>query len=202
METTLKQDKEAVVSTGSQRGGSSEGGVYPIEGIVLLPRGSKLSSVRLMINGGKHVGIPQANGKFTIHGLAPGTYYLEVQCPEFVFSPIRIDISARDKGKVRATTADPMRKKERIRYPLSIKPIARPQYFEEHKPFNPLSFLANPMVLMMGVMMLIMFLSRFIDPEEMKRAQLEVQQQAKMRTNGAGPDTSSGRTMTGTELRS
>eukprot|EP00466_Bigelowiella_natans_P012736 jgi/Bigna1/128454/aug1.6_g3162 len=160
--------------------------VYSIKGTILLPRNSKPNNVRLTLNGGKYVGIPQSNGKFIISGLSPGTYYMEIQSTDYEFSPVRVDISGRDKGKVRAMTADPMKRKERIQYPLSLRPIGKTQYFEVHKAFNPLNLLKNPMALMMGAMMLVMLLTRFIDPEELKKMQAAAQQEANGRGAGGG----------------
>ncbi|GAB5361886.1 hypothetical protein AAMO2058_000751400 [Amorphochlora amoebiformis] len=151
--------------------------LFSIRGALSVPRESKPSNMRVVINGGEHVAVPQANGRFIIHGLAPDTYHLQVQSVDYVFSPVRIDISAKDNGKIRAISADPMNKKERIPYPLNLKPKAQAQYFEKHKPFNPMGLLANPMFLMMGACLLLMGFSKFIDPEELNKAQKELQRQ-------------------------
>ena len=59
----------------------------------------------------------------------------------------------------------------RLMYPLVLDPTSRLQYFEPVPQMDPLSYVKNPFVLMIGVTMLLSYLSKSVDPEEMKKAQ-------------------------------
>jgi len=67
-------------------------------------------------------------------------------------------------------------KDARLAYPLQLEPTAKVQYFEIEPPFNPLNYLKNPMVLMVGfsaVMMIMMKRMPKQDLEQMQEMQKE-----------------------------
>ena len=61
----------------------------------------------------------------------------------------------------------------RLAYPLHLEPSARNGYFEEEVPFNIMKYASSPFVLMLGVMVLMKFMTSAIDPEELKKQQKE-----------------------------
>ncbi len=75
----------------------------------------------MLLNGGQYVGLVRVDGTFVITDVRPGSHLLEVNLPDWVFEPVRVDVSARDKGKVRASlVSKPM---ERLSYPLVLRPV-------------------------------------------------------------------------------
>lgn len=151
--------------------------LFSIEGRVRIPAQGR--DARVQVNGGEHIAIPRSDGRFSVQGLEPGSYLLEVVHPLFVYPTLRVDISSKpgSLGKVRAITADAHRRKERVSYPLGLRPLGLREYFTTKKPFNPLNLLRNPMVMMMGAMGLLLLMTKMIDPEELKKAQAEMQKQ-------------------------
>lgn len=61
----------------------------------------------------------------------------------------------------------------RLVYPLQLDPSGRYGFFEIKPPFDPMSYLKNPFVIMIGVSLLMSQLMKNVDMEEMKKAQAE-----------------------------
>ena len=59
----------------------------------------------------------------------------------------------------------------RLVYPLVLDPSGKFGYFEIKPPFDPLSYLKNPFVIMIGVTLLMSQMMKGIDPEELKKSQ-------------------------------
>jgi len=144
-------------------------GKYKVEGSVRLPRNTKASNARIVLNGGEYIGIVRIDGSFTVHGVPPGTYVFEINLADFIFDPIRIDVSAKNKGKIRALN---LKTKERMHYPLALRPSDRAKYFQVREPYNWANMLKNPMVWMMGVTLVIIVIFpkmlANMDPKEME----------------------------------
>jgi Protein of unknown function (DUF2012) len=62
-------------------------------------------------------------------------------------------------------------KDQRLAYPLQLEPSMRIQYFDIEPPFNPLNYLKNPMVLMVGVSGLLMFMMKRMPKQELEQMQ-------------------------------
>ncbi|KAK8913761.1 hypothetical protein KSP39_PZI024248 [Platanthera zijinensis] len=95
----------------------------------------------------------------------------------YLFSPVRVDISARNPGKIQAA----MTENRRALQELVLEPLREEQYYDKREPFSLMSIVKSPMGLMIGFMVLVVFLMPKlmdnIDPEEMKRAQEEMRNQ-------------------------
>lgn len=101
---------------------------------------------KISLDGGKHYGYLKANGEFEIHGVAPGSYLVEVVSPNYVFEPARIDISSKS-GSVRARKVNTLKKTvQHLPYPLKFKAGKQAEFFEKREPWSILSTLKNPMV--------------------------------------------------------
>lgn len=151
--------------------GASGKELYSIQGAIRLPKPNlKAAACRLFVNGGQTVGLVRADGNFVITGLPAGTYLLEIYHPDFVFSAIRVDISAKEKGKVRAAVAST---KAKLPYPLSLRPDKPAVYFQQHAPYDWSSMFKNPMVLMMGfTLIMVVVMPRMLnnmDPKELEQ---------------------------------
>ncbi|EFJ36683.1 hypothetical protein SELMODRAFT_77297, partial [Selaginella moellendorffii] len=120
----------------------------------------KPASVKLLLNGGEKITFPLKNGYFAFQGIPAGTHLIEVSAPGFFFSPLRVDVSARLHGQVRASRS-------------------RPEEFSpKREPFSVLGLLKSPMGLMVAFMLIaVVVLPKLmdnIDPEEMKKIQEEM----------------------------
>ena len=87
---------------------------------------------------------------------------VEILKPEDLVGPIggESDAKRRPQG-IRAFLYSLKTGKDvRLAYPLQLEPSMRMQYFEIEAPFNPLNYLKNPMVIMVGVSGLLMWMMK------------------------------------------
>lgn len=138
---------------------------------------AKTSNVKVILNGGQRVTFLRPDGYFSFHNVSAGTHLIEVAAIGYYFSPVRVDISARNPGKVQAALTETRRGLSE----LALEPIREEEYYEKREPFSIMSLVKSPMGLMVGFMVVVVFLMpKLMDPEEIKRAQEE------MRNNGQG----------------
>ncbi|XP_022875068.1 ER membrane protein complex subunit 7 homolog isoform X1 [Olea europaea var. sylvestris] len=108
------------------------------------------------------------------HNVPAGTHLIEVAAIGYFFSPVRIDVSARNPGKVQAALTE----NRRVLSELVLEALREEQYYEIREPFSMMSIVKSPMGLMVGFMVIVMFLMpKLVDTEEMKRAQEEMRNQ-------------------------
>ncbi|XP_062109228.1 ER membrane protein complex subunit 7 homolog [Humulus lupulus] len=162
---------------------SSEG--HSIHGRVKIPSygaigfglPGKISNIKVILNGGQRVTFLRPDGFFSFHNVPAGTHLIEVAAIGFFFSPVRVDVSARNPGKVQAALTET----RRGLHEFVLEPLREEQYYEIREPFNIMSIVKSPMGLMMGFMVIVMFvmpkLVENMDPEEMRRAQEEMRSQ-------------------------
>ncbi|KAE9586937.1 putative carbohydrate-binding-like protein [Lupinus albus] len=163
--------------------GSSEG--YTIYGRVKIPSSGanefilpgKVSNVKVSLNGGQRVTFLRPDGYFSFHNVPAGTHLIEVAALGYFFSPVRVDVSARNPGKIQAALTETRRGLSEF----VLEPLKGEQYYEIREPFSIMSIVKSPMGLMMGFMLIVVFLMpklmENMDPEEMKRAQEEMRNQ-------------------------
>ncbi|CAI9771482.1 unnamed protein product [Fraxinus pennsylvanica] len=142
-----------------------------ITGPGLLP---KISNVKVILNGGQRVTFSRHDGYFSFHNVPAGTHLIEAAAIGYIFSPVRVDVSARNPGKVQAALTE----NRRVLSELVLEPLREEQYYEIREPFSIMSIVKSPMGLMVGFMAIVMFLMpKLVDAEEMKRAQEEMRNQ-------------------------
>merc|ERR1719483_1721259 len=76
-----------------------------------LVTGSALHEVRVVLNDGEYTAIPRQDGSFVFLTVAPGSYLLEVHDVHNLWPMVRVDVSAKSAGKIRAMlthTKDPL----------------------------------------------------------------------------------------------
>ncbi|KAM7258984.1 hypothetical protein ACFE04_014725 [Oxalis oulophora] len=160
---------------------------YTINGRVKLPglgvgaKGfalpGKLSDVKVLLNGGLSVTFLRPDGYFSFYNVPAGTHLIEVAAMGYLFSPVRVDVSARNPGKIQAALTETRRGLNE----LVLEPLREEQYYEIREPFNVMNIVKSPMGMMVGFMVVVMFLMpklvENMDPEEMKRAQEEMRNQ-------------------------
>ncbi|KAL5200322.1 hypothetical protein ABZP36_021525 [Zizania latifolia] len=132
---------------------------------------AKTSNTKVILNGGQRVTFARPDGYFAFHNVPAGTHLIEVSSLGYLFSPVRVDISARNPGHIQAALTDT----RRVLNELVLEPLREEQYYEIREPFSIMSLLKSPMGLMLGFMVIMVFvmpkMMENIDPEEMKQAQ-------------------------------
>ncbi|XP_022935856.1 ER membrane protein complex subunit 7 homolog [Cucurbita moschata] len=163
--------------------GSGDG--YTIYGRVKISRNAlkeyglpgKISNIKVILNGGQRVTFLRPDGYFSFYDVPAGTHLLEVAALGYFFSPVRVDVSARNPGKVQAALTE----NRRALSELVLEPLRDEEYYEIREPFSIMSVVKSPMGLMVGFMLIVVFLMpklmENIDPEEMRRAQEEMRNQ-------------------------
>ncbi|XP_007011806.2 PREDICTED: ER membrane protein complex subunit 7 homolog [Theobroma cacao] len=165
---------------------SGSGDGFTINGRVRIPQGlgtkgfalpGKISNVKVILNGGQNVTFLRPDGYFSFHNVPAGTHLIEVAAIGYFFSPVRVDVSARNPGKVQAALTENRRGLSE----LVLEPLREEQYYEIREPFSIMSVVKSPMGLMVGFMLVVVFLMpklvENMDPEEMRRAQEEMRNQ-------------------------
>ncbi|RZC53881.1 hypothetical protein C5167_012729 [Papaver somniferum] len=124
----------------------------------------KLSNAKVMLNGGQRTSFLRPDvcqlSKYFLtsytysHNVPAGTHLIEVASVGFFFSPVRVDVSARNPGKVQAALTETRRGLTE----LVLEPLKEEHYYEIREPFNVMSLLKSPMGLMMGFMVVVVFL--------------------------------------------
>ncbi|XP_009622653.1 ER membrane protein complex subunit 7 homolog isoform X1 [Nicotiana tomentosiformis] len=138
---------------------------------------AKASNVKVILNGGQRVTFLRPDGYFSFHNVSAGTHLIEVSAIGYYFSPVRVDVSARNPGKVQAALTE----NRRNLIELVLEPLSEEQYYEIKEPFSIMSLVKSPVGLMIGFMLFVMFLmpklAENMDPEEIRRTQEEMRNQ-------------------------
>lgn len=136
------------------------------------PASGQDASARVVLDGGaREVYASALDGSFAFEGVAPGAHTVEVFHRDVLYPTFRVVVPA--AGEARSADAVgrfpyPGALRLEARLPLDVAPVALPQWFEERPPSSLWGLARSPMVWMGGVMLLLMFMMKGIDPEEMK----------------------------------
>ncbi|KAK9141768.1 hypothetical protein Syun_011168 [Stephania yunnanensis] len=137
----------------------------------------KTLNAKVILNGGQQVTFLKADGYFSFYDVSAGTHLIEVSAMGYFFSPVRVDVSARNRGKVQAALTENRKGLSE----LVLEPLREEEYYDVREPFSIMSLVKSPMGLMMGFMLIVMFvmpkLMENMDPEEIRRAQEEMRSQ-------------------------
>ncbi|GAB2284930.1 hypothetical protein Dimus_019383 [Dionaea muscipula] len=175
----------SVAALSSRQGDGSGSGGYTISGRVKIPNigikgygiPGKISNIKVILNGGLEVTFLRPDGYFSFHNVQAGTHPIDVAAIGYFFSPVCVDVSARNPGIVQAALTETRRGLSE----LVLEPLREEEYYEIREPFSILSVVKSPMGLMVGFMLIVVFLMpklmENIDPEEMRRAQEEMRNQ-------------------------
>eukprot|EP00003_Mantamonas_plastica_P033196 TRINITY_DN9385_c0_g1_i6.p1 TRINITY_DN9385_c0_g1~~TRINITY_DN9385_c0_g1_i6.p1 ORF type:complete len:218 (+),score=67.37 TRINITY_DN9385_c0_g1_i6:62-655(+) len=138
-----------------------------------IPHG-ELRNTQVLLKGGKYSAVPRTDGSFVIFDVSPGVYSLHVASIGYIFPDLRVEVSAKVPGRVRARFAG-HNNRTYVPYPLVLLPEQPAEYFEVNQGFSVRDIMANPMFLMMGFTLLLAFvvpkLMGQLDPEDMKELQ-------------------------------
>ena len=135
------------------------------------------SQTTISVKAGAYIGMVDREGNFNVRVPGPGMYKVEVQNRDFMFEPVIVEIYEEEfaEGKdTKAFLASMTKAKDyRLTYPLQLDPTSRFGYFEVKPPFDPMAYLKNPFVIMIGVSLLMSQMMKNVDMDEMKKAQAE-----------------------------
>ena len=83
-----------------------------------------------------------------MNDIPAGSYVVEVLSPNNVFEPVRVDISGRAKGKIRARKVNFLQNSAvvTVPYPLKFKSKESAPFFEKREKWKVTDMLFNPMV--------------------------------------------------------
>jgi len=138
-----------------------------IDGRILIPK-EYVNEAKVFLNGGEELAFLRSDGSFTLHSVQPGTHILDFTLGNFILPQVRIDISLKKRGKIRASVSE-NGKIEVLPYPLLLDPRGKAKYFVPREEYSMLGMLKNPMVIMMLVVGVMAFvLPKLADPEQMK----------------------------------
>ena len=137
-----------------------------------VPASGQDGAARVVLDGGaRETYASSTDGSFVFEGVAPGVHLVEVFHRDLVFPTYRVRVP--EPGAAPAADAVgvypyPGSMRLDARLPLEAAPVALPQHFEDRPPSSLWGLARSPMVWMGGVMLLLMFMMKGMDPEEMK----------------------------------
>jgi hypothetical protein len=94
---------------------------------------SKTSNIKVVLNGGQKLSFVRSDGSFAFQGVPAGTHLLEVVALGYFFSPVRVDVSSRLQGQVRASLVETGHS---LPDSLVLEPLREEYYYEVSSPFQ------------------------------------------------------------------
>ncbi|KAF9933439.1 hypothetical protein FBU30_005473 [Linnemannia zychae] len=135
------------------------------------------TETRVLLSGGQYTSMITKEGKFNFPNVPEGSYLLEVQSPQYTYPAVRVTLS--EKGEVKANLVtfgfDWSNNDNPLQLPITLIPRSPVTYFIPREGFRISSLFANPMMLMMGASVLMLFvmpkLMANMDAEAMQEMQ-------------------------------
>ncbi|ORX98970.1 hypothetical protein K493DRAFT_313391 [Basidiobolus meristosporus CBS 931.73] len=137
------------------------------------------SNVQVTLNKGEYSAYVAKDGSFKIQNVPAGNWLLEVRDNTYLYPKLRVETGHTGAKGIKVHYYLPNSEWEYkgsiVPYPLKIVPFKKIDYFMVREGFSIASLFANPMMLMMGVSVVMMFLlpkmMDNIDPEALKEIQ-------------------------------
>ncbi|GAV08087.1 hypothetical protein RvY_17832 [Ramazzottius varieornatus] len=160
---------------------SSDSDLYAVEGKLVYVKSHDTKFIdgvrtKIALDGGEYFGfLNEDRESFTVYGVPPGSYLVEVYHPEFLFEAARVDISSKGKIRARRDGSEGGAGQNQLAYPLRLKLQRKATYFQAKEAMRITDMLMNPMVLMMVLPLLVMIgipkLLSQVDPEASREMQ-------------------------------
>ena len=93
-----------------------------------------------------HIFFSRSDGTFTVNGVPPGSYVVEIANPTYIFESARVDITTKGKKRARKVNNVQSNAVTQMPYPLKFKTKVKASYFEKREQFRVTDMLRNPMV--------------------------------------------------------
>ncbi|CAM6115203.1 unnamed protein product [Calypogeia fissa] len=152
-------------------------GRVKVEGMGSRDVKSKTSDIKVSLDGGQKVTSTRKDGYFLFEGVTAGTHLLEVSAMGYYFSPVRVNVSAKLNGQVRALAVDTGRYYSEPL--LVLKPLREDVFYAKREPFSAMAgrYLKSPQGIWIGFMVvafLILPRPKDWNDAEMEKAQTEM----------------------------
>ena len=96
---------------------------------------------------GRFVGYLRKDGSFVISSVPSGTYVVEVHTPNYVFEPVRVDVTKNGKIRARKVNFLKLSSVETVPYPLKFICDNRAPFFKQRESLSLIAMVTNnPMV--------------------------------------------------------
>ncbi|KAG9064193.1 hypothetical protein KI688_003381 [Linnemannia hyalina] len=131
---------------------------------------------RVLLSGGQYSSMITKDGKFIFANVPEGTYLLEVQSPQYTYPTVKVTLAGKEtKANLVSLGFDWSNNDNPLQLPLTLVPRAPTTFFVPREGFKLSSLFANPMMLMMGASVLMLFvmpkLMANMDSEAMEEMQ-------------------------------
>ncbi|XP_063674797.1 ER membrane protein complex subunit 7 homolog [Bolinopsis microptera] len=143
-------------------------------------------------NFGEYHGYAQQNGSFVIPNVKPGSYIVEVLNPNYIIAPVRVEISSKASGRIRARKVDYVQPNEvmLVKYPLTFRVADRTNFFEKRETWHITDVFSSPMVPMLLLPVFFMLVLPKIKDMQDPETKKELEDASKMMSNPQMPDMS------------
>jgi len=141
------QDGEIAIDDGQL---FSVQGKASLRGDMISPPNWRARS-RVLLDYGKYIGFIKDDGSFVVDGVPSGSYIVEISNTDYIFEPVRVDITS--KGKIRARRLNLLQPNtvNTLPYPLQLSARQPAKYFRTREEWRMTDVLMNPMVIMLLV---------------------------------------------------
>uniref|UniRef100_A0A914CQA3 ER membrane protein complex subunit 7 beta-sandwich domain-containing protein n=1 Tax=Acrobeloides nanus TaxID=290746 RepID=A0A914CQA3_9BILA len=129
---------------------------------------------KVLIDHGKYIGFITEDGSFQVQGVPSGSYIVEISNTDYIFEPVRVDITSSGKMRARKLNLLQPNQVNQIQYPLQMAARQPTKYFRVREEWRITDMLMNPMVIMLLVAFLLMIITPKLaagDPQLQKEMQ-------------------------------
>ncbi|KAG0046077.1 hypothetical protein BGZ83_008726 [Gryganskiella cystojenkinii] len=135
-----------------------------------------LIRTRIVLSGGQYSTMITKDGRFIFPDVPEGTYALEVQSPQYIYPSMKLVVADKQaKAYLVTLGSDWSNNDNALQFPITFVPRAPSSYFVPREGFQIKHLFANPMMLMMGFSVIMLFLMPKLmanmDPEAMQEMQ-------------------------------
>ncbi|KAK6047739.1 hypothetical protein COOONC_14755 [Cooperia oncophora] len=155
----------AGIALASEELATTERTTFAVEGNVIFPSSATMgrkwaANSRVLLNHGEYIGFVREDGSFVVDNVSQRQLCCagEWRTVDFVFEPIRVDITAKGKIRARKLTLLQPNVVNQLPYPLKLSSREATRYFRKREEWRITDMLMNPMVLMLVVPLVIMLI--------------------------------------------
>jgi len=141
---------------------------------------------------GEYYGYVQQNGSFVVPNVKPGSYIVEVDNPNYLVPPVRVEISSKASGRIRARKVDFVQPNEvmLVKYPLVFKINEKTNFFDKRETWHITDIFKSPMVPMLVLPIFFMLVLPKIKDMQDPETKKELEEASKMMSNPQMPEMS------------
>ncbi|CAJ0943288.1 unnamed protein product, partial [Mesorhabditis belari] len=161
-------------------------GAFSVEGEVILPSEALASSkwhtqTRVLLNHGQFIGFVKPDGTFRIDGIPSGSFIVQVENVDYVFEPIRVDVTGKGKIRARKLTILQPNAVNQIPYPLKMSAREQTRYFRKREEWRITDFVFSPTFLMLALpMLVVLVIPKLVANDPEMQREMESMQMPKM----------------------